>query len=159
MGKIKYLMIHSTATPEGREVSPEDIKEWHTSPKPRGRGWSRVGYADMILLNGTLENLIPFNQDNVIDSFEISNGAKGYNGIAKHVVYVGGKTADNKQSKDTRNFFQKRTLEIYVRFMILRHPQIKVIGHNQVSSKDCPGYDVPTWLRDIGIEEKNIADV
>ncbi|RHB24096.1 lysozyme, partial [Bacteroides stercoris] len=32
MAKLKYLVIHCTATPEGREVSSADIRKWHTSP-------------------------------------------------------------------------------------------------------------------------------
>ncbi len=40
MGKLKYLVIHCTATPEGREVSSADIRKWHTSPVAQGgRGW------------------------------------------------------------------------------------------------------------------------
>ena len=32
MGKLKYLVIHCTATPEGREVSGAEIRAWHTNP-------------------------------------------------------------------------------------------------------------------------------
>lgn len=30
MGKLKYLVIHCTATPEGREVSGAEIRAWHS---------------------------------------------------------------------------------------------------------------------------------
>lgn len=37
MGKpMKYLVIHCTATPEGREVSATDIRHWHTDPVSKG---------------------------------------------------------------------------------------------------------------------------
>ena len=36
MAKLKYLVIHCTATPEGREVSSADIRKWHTSPVAQG---------------------------------------------------------------------------------------------------------------------------
>ena len=29
---MKYLVIHCTATPEGREVSSADIRHWHCDP-------------------------------------------------------------------------------------------------------------------------------
>lgn len=42
MGKLKYLVIHCTATPEGREVSGAEIRAWHTNPVSKGgRGWNR----------------------------------------------------------------------------------------------------------------------
>jgi hypothetical protein len=50
--KLTYLVIHCTATPEGRDVTKEDIIRWHTAPKSKGgRGWSIVGYSRMINLN------------------------------------------------------------------------------------------------------------
>lgn len=148
MRKIKYLVIHCTDTPAGREVFKYDIEKWHI----RERGWSRVGYTDMIHLNGELENLIEFNQDDTIDNWEISNGARGYNSISRHVVYVGG-----SKGEDTRTKAQKDTLETYVKFMILRHPFIKVVGHNQLSQKKCPGFNVSNWLKQIGVSSDNIG--
>ena len=40
MAKLKYLVIHCTATAESREVSSADIRRWHTAPVSEGgRGW------------------------------------------------------------------------------------------------------------------------
>lgn len=159
MAKLKYLVIHCTDTPEGREVTKADIEQWHLVE----RGWSRVGYSDLIQLDGTLVQLRKFNQDDNVDPWELTNGAKGYNGISRHVVYAGG-ASKTKPSwakfyppKDTRTTAQKETLETYVHYMILRHPNIKVIGHNQISNKACPSFDVTKWLYDIGVETKNIG--
>jgi N-acetylmuramoyl-L-alanine amidase len=149
MGKLKYLVIHCTATPEGREVTKEDIEQWHI----KERGWSRVGYSDLIHLDGRLENLIEFDQDDTVDPWEVSNGARGFNSISRHVCYVGGAQSDKPKDlkyfplKDTRTKEQIETLETYVKFMILRHPTIKVVGHNEISNKGCPSFDVQKWLR------------
>lgn len=89
MGKLKYLVLHCTATPEGREVTADEIRRWHTSAPPVGRGWKQVGYTDMIHLDGRVERLVDNNEDAQVDSWEITNGAKGYNTTARHVVYVG----------------------------------------------------------------------
>lgn len=159
MGKLNYIVIHCTATPEGREVTKEDIIRWHTSPKHKGgRGWRRPGYSDMIYLDGSLVNIIPFNQDDVVDPWEISNGARGINGVSRHVVYAGGLEKAGKKAKDTRTKEQLYTLEAYVRFMLLRHPDIQILGHNQApgANKACPSFDVPKWLKSLGIPEKNI---
>lgn len=147
MSKIKYLVIHCTATPFNMKVSREDIERWHL----KERGWSRVGYNDMIHIDGSLENLIPFNQDDNVDLWEVANGARGFNGVSRHLVYVGG------LSCDSRSYKQADTMETYCKFTILRHPNIKIIGHNQVSVKSCPSFYVPLWCKSIGIQEKNIG--
>ena len=75
--KIKYLVIHCTATREDQEISSDTIREWHMEK----RGWSRVGYSDMIHLDGSLENIHfakgtnPFDQ--LIESSEMTWGVKG----------------------------------------------------------------------------------
>ena len=80
MAKLKYLVIHCTATPEGREVSSADIRKWHTSPVAQGgRGWKQVGYTDLFHLNGGVERLVENNEDAQVDPWEVTNGAKGYN--------------------------------------------------------------------------------
>lgn len=71
MGELKYLIIHCSATPAGREVTGDEIREWHLN----GRGWSQVGYSDIIHLDGQVENLVEYNEDNWIDAGEITNGA------------------------------------------------------------------------------------
>ena len=111
MAKIKYLIIHCTATPKGRAVSSKDIRKWHTDPVSKGgRGWSQVGYADMIHLDGSVENLVPYNRDDKVDAWEITNGVAGINYMARHVVYVGGCAIDGKTALDTRTPEQKLAL-------------------------------------------------
>jgi len=155
MNELKHLVIHCTDTPEGRPTSSADIRDWHI----RGNGWTKVGYSDMFHLDGTLENLIPFNQDNTVDPWEVSNGARGLNGTSRHIVYVGGKQRLTGRAIDTRTEGQKEALATYVRYMVLRHPNIKVMGHYQAASargKTCPNFDVPCWLQEIGIPSINI---
>lgn len=36
MARMKYLVLHCTATPEGREVTGADIRLWHTAPVANG---------------------------------------------------------------------------------------------------------------------------
>lgn len=158
MGKLKFLVLHCTATPEGREVTKEDIIKWHTSPVSEGgRGWSRVGYSDLIHLNGIVENLTPYDEDDDVEAWELTNGATGINGIARHTVYAGGVTRDNKFPKDTRTKEQTLSLTNYVRQVISAHPDILIAGHNQFASKACPSFDTVAWLRSLGfVPEKNI---
>lgn len=152
MAKLKYLVLHCTATPEGREVSSDDIRAWHTNPVSKGgRGWSQVGYTDLIHLNGEVERLVDNNEDANVEPWEITNGAKGYNSISRHVVYVGGVVADGKTTKDTRTKAQKAAMEAYVKEFHKRHPNVRIIGHREVAAKDCPSFDVQVWLKEIGV--------
>jgi N-acetylmuramoyl-L-alanine amidase len=159
MKKIIYLVIHCTATPEGMAVTSVTIKKWHTSPPPAGRGWKQVGYSDMIHLNGMVENLVPYDEDEFIQPREITNGVEGLNSKSRHVVYVGGMDVDNKKPLDTRTREQNLALRNYIFNMIAHHPDIKVAGHCQFAQKACPSFDVPVWLGAIGVSEKNIYRV
>lgn len=38
MARMKYLVLHCTATPEGREVTSKEIRHWHTDPVSKGGG-------------------------------------------------------------------------------------------------------------------------
>jgi len=192
MSKLEYLVAHCSATPEGREVTKEDLEEWHMGPADMpggkvkykgkvydsrddlpeekingkyienisGRGWDRFGYSDLLHLDGSLENLTPFNLDNTVDPWEITWGVAGINSRARHFCYAGGLREeiidDHWEPADTRTPLQLYSMEVYVRYMILRHPDIKVCGHNQFANKACPSFDVPAWLESIGIPEKNI---
>ncbi len=153
MGRLKYLVIHCTATPEGREVSAADIRRWHTSPvSAGGRGWKQVGYTDLVHLDGTVERLVDNNEDAWVDDWEITNGAAGYNSVSRHVVYAGGCDRSMKP-KDTRTAAQRTALERYVKDFHRRFPDVRIVGHNELAAKACPGFDVQAWLESIGINQ------
>lgn len=148
---MKFLVIHCTATPEGREVSSAEIRRWHTSPPPAGRGWKQVGYTDLFHLDGRVERLVRNNEDMTVDAFEVTNGASGYNSVARHIVYVGGCDSRMKP-KDTRTAAQREALKRYVQDFHSRFPQIRIVGHHDLNAgKACPSFDVQKWLREIGL--------
>lgn len=154
MKPLKYLFIHCTATAQGREVSSAEIRRWHTAPVNKGgRGWRQVGYTDMFHLDGTVERLVRNNEDAWVDGWEITNGAKGYNECSRHIVYVGGCASDGKTPMDTRTPAQLASMELYVINFHNRFPKAIIKGHNEVSTKDCPSFDVQKWLKSIGIEQ------
>lgn len=151
---LKYLVIHCTATPQGRAVSSDEIRRWHTSPISKGgRGWKQVGYTDIIHLDGRVERLVDNNEDTMVDPWEVTNGAAGINSVSRHIVYVGGVARDGKTPKDTRTDEQREALKQYVLDFHGRHPSVRIIGHNEVAKKACPSYDVQDWLKEIGINQ------
>lgn len=142
--RIARLVIHCTATPEGREVTADDIRRWHCAPQPQGRGWGQVGYTDMVHLDGTIERLVRNNEDAYVDGWEVTNGAKGHNADSRHIVYVGGCAADGKTPKDTRTDAQRKSLRRYVDDFRKRFPWADVCGHRDLPgvAKACPSFDV-----------------
>lgn len=155
--KIKFLILHCTATPEGRKVTKEDIIKWHTSPVAQGgRGWSRAGYSDMIDLDGSIVNITPYDNDDDIEAWELTNGAVGTNQFSRHIVYVGGVEKAGKIAKDTRTNEQKLAMANYVKQVVNAYPNILIAGHNQFAAKACPSFDVVEWCKSIGIPSKNI---
>ena len=153
---MKYLIIHCTATPAGRDVTGEEVRRWHTAPVSKGgRGWKQVGYTDLIHLDGTVERLVDNNEDANVDPWEVTNGASGYNSVSRHIVYAGGCAADGKTPLDTRTPEQCEALKRYVTDFHRRFPQIRIVGHHELNpGKACPSFDVQEWLREIGILQR-----
>lgn len=143
MSRLERLVIHCTATPEGREVTAGDIRRWHTAPPPEGRGWRQVGYTDLIHLDGQVERLVANNEDARVDPWEVTNGAAGYNATGRHIVYVGGLARDGVTPKDTRTPAQREALRRYVEDFRRRFPGVDIVGHRDLNpAKACPSFDV-----------------
>jgi hypothetical protein len=156
MAKLENLIIHCTDTLAGRSVSAEDIRRWHTAPPPIGNGWRQVGYTDMVHLGGQVERLVDNNEDGVVDTWEITNGVAGVNGVSRHIVYVGGKLLG--KPADTRTEAQKESLKSYVLSFLTAHPTVLIGGHRDYAKgKDCPSCEVGEWLKSIGVPAQNIT--
>lgn len=97
MRKITEIIVHCSATPEGRPFTVSDIDQWH-----RSRGFAQIGYHYVVYLDGTIHQGRPV---------EIAGAhCKGHNANSIGVCYIGGCTADNKHPKDTRTPEQKLAL-------------------------------------------------
>lgn len=150
--ELKYLVIHCSATPEGRNVRAEEIVAWHEARWGKGR----IGYRTFVELDGTAVRLREANNNAIVEPSEMTFGVAGINKNAHHICYAGGMSRDLKRTKDTRTPEQLDTLEMIVKYYIGIAPNIKVCGHNQFDNKACPSFFVPDWLREIGIPEANI---
>lgn len=151
MGKLKFIVIHCTATYPDQQVAKSDIERWHL----KERGWSRLGYSELIDLDGKLVNLTPYDYDDEVDYNEMTWGVKGINGVSRHIVYAGGLNR-NGEPEDTRNEKQRWTMFWYLKKVIELHPDILIAGHNDFASKACPCFSVADWLSDTGFPQKNI---
>lgn len=133
MRKITHIVIHCSATPEGKVFTAANIDRWH-----KALGWNGIGYHKVVRLDGTIENGRP---DDVIGSH-----VAGHNSTSIGICYIGGTDANSKP-KDTRTQAQKAALAKVVRDYVAKHPKAKVCGHRDFPGvkKACPSFDVASW--------------
>lgn len=138
---IKFLTIHCTATPEGRDNTAAEVTRWDVER------FGQASYHHVIALGGLVVRTLQDNQ----------RGAHtgGHNTGNIGVSYVGGTACMNAggKPKDTRTAAQKTSLEKVVRDYIARFPGIKIRGHRDWPNvaKACPSFDVHAWLNSIGL--------
>lgn len=130
---INEIIIHCTDTEEGRDYTIDDVRQWHTLPPPKGRGWSDVGYHYLIYRNGS-----------VVAGRDVDQAGahcKGHNSYSIAVCYVGGRGKDGK-CRDTRTLQQRAAMTNLLIELRLRYPQAVIVGHSFWDpSKECPCFD------------------
>lgn len=131
MRKINKIIIHCSATPEGRNVTVEDIDKWH-----RQRNFKCIGYHYVIYLDGSIHK----GRDESLQGAHCSL----HNAHSIGICYVGGceKQGNKLISKDTRTPKQKAALIELLQELITRYPEATIHGHNEFAEKDCPCFDV-----------------
>lgn len=127
MRTINLILIHCTATEEGKDFKAKDIDKWH-----KQKGWKGIGYHYVIDLDGTIEKGRP--------DEEIGSHCVGKNKNSIGIVYVGG-LKDGK-AKDTRTKEQKEALWELLRQLLVKYPKATIHGHNEFSNKACPCFNV-----------------
>lgn len=127
---INKIIVHCTATPEGRVTTVDDIRLWH-----KQRGFSDIGYHYVVYLDGTVHNGRDVNL--------VGAHCSGYNANSIGVCYVGG-CDKSLNAKDTRNEAQKAALLQLLKRLRTMYPNAKIHGHRDFSSKPCPSFDAKT---------------
>jgi len=135
---IDTLVIHCADTPNGKFFTVEDIDRWHAE-----RGFHR----DPGLVRWNQPNLKHIGYHAVIytagpvtlcrDIIETGAHAYHYNRRSIGVCMIG---------TDKFTKAQWLTLRAYVLGIKYEFQNINVIGHNEISQKTCPGFNVQNWL-------------
>lgn len=133
MRKINEIIVHCSATAEGRDYTVGDIDSWHKS-----RGWQCIGYHYVIYRDGSVHTGRPVTQ--------IGAHCTGHNANSIGVCYIGGCAADGKTPKDTRTPQQREALRRLVAALQKQYPGATVHGHREFAAKACPSFDVKTEL-------------
>jgi len=138
MRKINQIIIHCTATPEGRVTTVADVTAWH-----KQRGFTTIGYHYLIGLNGEIWK----GRDEQL----ICAHCEGHNAYSIGVCYVGGLAQDGKTAKDTRTGAQKVSIEKLIKELKLKYPYATIHGHNEFAAKACPSFNVKAWIKNIEV--------
>lgn len=128
MRKIKEIIIHCTATKEGKDITVASIDAYH-----RSKGWDGIGYHWVVYRDGSVHQ--------GREESKVGAHCKGHNSISIGVCYVGGLDSESKP-KDTRTAEQKVAMKNLIATLKKRYPQASVHGHREFANKDCPCFDV-----------------
>lgn len=135
---IDLILVHCTATPDGKDYTVDQIREWH-----KDRGFADIGYHYVIYRDGSVH----LGRD--VDL--IGAHCEGFNSHSIGVCYVGGMSADGKKNEDTRTDAQKLALlDLLVKLRQL-YPNAQISGHRNYDKKGktCPNFDARSEYRDI----------
>lgn len=150
--KVDTIVIHCSASPNGKFVIVDDIDAWHKErgflrdARIAGRTYLRlrhIGYHFVIYVGGWVEI--------GRDIQEAGAHARGHNARSIGVCMVG----TDKYCHD-----QWATLRGEIQKLLALYPAARVIGHRDLSPdlnkngriepfefvKTCPGFDVGAWL-------------
>ena len=147
--QIDALVVHCTATPEGRNMTVDELRRQH-----KKQGWADIGYHYVIDLDGHILT----GRDVDISGAHVS----GHNAHTIGIVYVGGLNSRQK-AMDTRTDAQRRALRTLLESLRLLYPTAAIKGHRdyspdldhdgQITSREwikaCPCFNAATEYADI----------
>ncbi|MGH1579087.1 N-acetylmuramoyl-L-alanine amidase [Planktotalea sp.] len=140
--EIDTICLHCLAVPSSWHASRSnkqilaDVRSMHVTPRSEGgRGWRDVGYQWITCPDGEVLEGRPEDQ--------IGAGAKGHNRGVIHINMVETRTIDRMRRPE--DYFTPETLSSAKALIesYMQRAQIKrLMGHNEVASKLCPGFKV-----------------
>lgn len=152
MRKIQQIVLHCSATPNGRDVPIEEIDRWHQRRGfERAEGWRKsqnyqlraIGYHYVIRINGLIQSGRHHG--------EIGAHAAGHNQRSIGICMNG---------LDKFTQLQWEALKTLVGTLTHQYPKAVVVGHRDLSPdkdgdgvvergewlKTCPGFQVADWM-------------
>ena len=129
MRRITLIIIHCSATPEGRSLDFETCRNDHI----RHRGFRDIGYHFYITRDGTIHPGRPLEQ--------IGAHCRNHNQHSIGICYEGG-LSGNGRPADTRTLPQKGAMLALLRELKRFFPHALIVGHRDLNpQKDCPCFD------------------
>ena len=139
---INLIVIHCSATRCDRSYTEHDLTTDHLR-----RGFSGAGYHFYIRKNGDIKTLRPLERPGA--------HARGYNAHSVGICYEG-RLNHYGMPEDTRTEWQRHSLRVLVRTLLLDYSDARVAGHRDLSpdlngngevepmewTKQCPCFEV-----------------
>lgn len=125
---INEIIVHCTATAEGKDYTIDDIRRWHLN-----RDFSDIGYHYVIYRDGSINK--------GRDVSKIGAHCIGHNSHSIGVCYVGGCNYLGVLPKDTRTDEQKASLLSLLRELKEKYPKASIHSHKDFANKACPSFD------------------
>ena len=146
MREINLIVVHCSATRADRDFTENDLEVCH-----RHRGFNGAGYQFYIRKNGDIKNTRPLEKPGA--------HALGYNAHSIGICYEGGLDVRYRPA-DTRTEWQKHSLRVLIRTLLMDYPGCRVCGHRDLSPdrngdgrispeewvKECPCFEVTSKL-------------
>lgn len=130
MRTITLIIIHCSATPEGRSLSFEECRRDHIMH----RRFRDIGYHFYITRDGTVHDGRPIEK--------VGAHCEGHNSHSIGICYEGGLDANGKPA-DTRTEAQRKALKSLVERMHRLFPKALIVGHHDLNPrKACPCFKV-----------------
>lgn len=136
MRKIDKIIIHCSATPEGRDFTVADIDLWH-----RQRGFKMIGYHYVIYRDGSIHEGRP--------KEDVGAHCLGHNSTSLGICYIGG-CSEWGVPLDTRTDEQKTSLKKLLRKLKKEYPLAIILGHNDLGNTSCPCFNARTEYEGLG---------
>lgn len=125
---INEIIVHCSATAEGKDYTVEDITRWH-----KAQGWSTIGYHYVVYRDGSVH---------AGRNVDVAGAhCTGHNSKSIGVCYIGGLATDGKTAKDTRTDAQKGALVTLLKELRRLYPSASIHGHCEYANKACPCFD------------------
>lgn len=130
MRTITLIIIHCSATLEGRSLSFEECRRDHIMH----RHFRDIGYHFYITRDGTVHEGRPIEK--------VGAHCEGHNSHSIGICYEGGLDANGKPA-DTRTEAQRKALKSLVERMHRLFPKALIVGHHDLNPrKACPCFKV-----------------
>lgn len=136
MRRINEIIVHCSATPEGKDFTVQQIDSWH-----RQRGFSCIGYHYVIYRDGSIHRGRPENH--------VGAHCIGHNANSIGICYIGGCASDGKTPKDTRTDAQRAALVKLLRELKAKYTVAAIHGHRDFAPKTCPSFDATQEYADL----------
>ena len=148
MRAIDTLIIHCSATKADwmYNASPQtkanEIRKWHLK-----RGFSDIGYHYLIDRDGTLIHGRDLDDDGDVEE-HIGAHAKGYNKTSIGICLLGG-YGSNENDDPSQHYTEAQldALWALIQSCRTRYAIKRIMGHNEVAAKACPGFRVGKFLK------------